>query len=159
MVFTWREIRAGKTWAIGKFKSADYLQLTKTLILSTEVGDLFHCVWIARCSQQWWWLIYNVQCILDCLPVSVRTEPLYSDDQFAYSYSSPNDPYISDQNIIERKEDCLRYCSLYNVNCHSTYNTTHISYSVILSLYYMGTRNIFNSFRVHSHSHDMLLNI
>ena len=35
------------------------------------------------------WLIYNVQCILDCFPVSVSTEPLYSDDQFAHSYSNP----------------------------------------------------------------------
>ena len=31
----------------------------------------------------------NVQCILDCLPVSVSTEPVYSDDQFANSYSNP----------------------------------------------------------------------
>ena len=31
----------------------------------------------------------NVQCILDCLPVSVSTEPVYSDDQFAHSYSNP----------------------------------------------------------------------
>ena len=31
----------------------------------------------------------DVQCILDCLPVSVSTEPVYSDDQFADSYSNP----------------------------------------------------------------------
>ena len=43
---------------------------------------------IASSSQQWW--LYNsVQWILDCLPVSVNTEPVYSDDQFAHSYSNP----------------------------------------------------------------------
>ena len=47
-------------------ESAFYLQPIKMVILST-----------------------NVQCILDCLPVSVSTEPVYSDDQFANSYLNP----------------------------------------------------------------------
>ena len=38
----------------------------------------------------------DVQCILDCFPVSVRTEPVYSDDQFANSYSNPYKLYIND---------------------------------------------------------------
>ena len=32
---------------------------------------------------------------MDCLPVSVRTEQVYSDDQFAHSYSNPYKLYIS----------------------------------------------------------------
>ena len=36
-----------------------------------------------------------MQCILDCLPVSVSTELLYSDDQFASSYSNPYKLYIN----------------------------------------------------------------
>ena len=39
--------------------------------------------------------MYNVQCIMDCLPVSVSTEQVYSDDQFAHSYSNPYKQYIS----------------------------------------------------------------
>ena len=31
----------------------------------------------------------------DCLPVSISTEPLYSDDQFANSYSNPYKLYTS----------------------------------------------------------------
>ena len=42
----------------------------------------------------------NVQCILDCLPVSVSTEPVYSDDQFADSYSNPYKLYINAHSII-----------------------------------------------------------
>ena len=33
--------------------------------------------------------IYSVKCILDCLPVPVSTETVYSNDQFANSYSNP----------------------------------------------------------------------
>ena len=40
----------------------------------------------------------NVQCILDCLPVSVTTEPIYSDDQYAHSYSNPYKLTIDDCN-------------------------------------------------------------
>ena len=36
-----------------------------------------------------------VQYILDCLPVSVSTEPDYSDDQFTNSYSNPYKLFIS----------------------------------------------------------------
>ena len=46
-----------------------------------------------------WWLIYNVQWILDCFPVSVSTEPPYSHDQFAHSYSNPYKLYISDWDL------------------------------------------------------------
>ena len=45
---------------------------------------------IVHCMMQSAMMAYiNVQCILDCLPVSVSTEPVYSDDQFANSYSNP----------------------------------------------------------------------
>ena len=45
---------------------------------------------IVHCMTQSAMMAYiNVQCILDCLPVSVSTEPVYSDDQFANSYSNP----------------------------------------------------------------------
>ena len=45
---------------------------------------------IVHCMMQAAMMAYiNVQCILDCLPVSVSTEPAYSDDQFANSYSNP----------------------------------------------------------------------
>ena len=37
----------------------------------------------------------DVQCILDCFPVSVSTELVYSDDQFANSYSNPFKLYIN----------------------------------------------------------------
>ena len=39
----------------------------------------------------------DVQCILDCLTVSVGTEPVYSDDQFANSYLNPHKLYINEQ--------------------------------------------------------------
>ena len=42
----------------------------------------------------------NVQCILDRPPVSVSTEPVYSDDQFANSYSYPYKLYINVVNDI-----------------------------------------------------------
>ena len=42
----------------------------------------------------------SVRCILDCLPVSVGTEPVYSDDQLTNSYSNPYKLYISDANIF-----------------------------------------------------------
>ena len=44
--------------------------------------------------------LYNVQCILDCLPVSVSTEPVYSDDQFANSYWNPYKLYIDGWIIV-----------------------------------------------------------
>ena len=37
----------------------------------------------------------KVQFILDCPPVFVSTEPVYSDDQFAHSYSNPYKLYIN----------------------------------------------------------------
>ena len=42
----------------------------------------------------------NVHYILDCLPVSVSTEPVYSDDQLANSYSNPYKLYINDHSYI-----------------------------------------------------------
>ena len=45
---------------------------------------------IVHCMMQSAMMAYiNVQCILDWLPVSVSTEPIYSNDQFANSYSNP----------------------------------------------------------------------
>ena len=41
----------------------------------------------------------SVQCILDCLHVSVRTEPVYSDDQFTNSFSNPYTLYIISYHI------------------------------------------------------------
>ena len=53
---------------------------------------------IVHCMMQAAMMAYiNVQCILDCLPVSVSTEPAYSDDQFANSYSNPYKLYINVQ--------------------------------------------------------------
>ena len=46
------------------------------------------------CSQQWWFInvkytrMYSVQCICDCLPVSVSTETASSDDQLFYNCSN-----------------------------------------------------------------------
>ena len=42
----------------------------------------------------------SVQCILDSLPVSVSTEPVYSDDQFTNGYFNPFKLYISEHDII-----------------------------------------------------------
>ena len=69
---------------------------------------------ITSYSQQLW-LIYNVQCILDCFPVSVNTEPFYSHDQFAHSYSNPYKRYISDLGWFEikQKPSGVKVCS-----CH-----------------------------------------
>ena len=54
---------------------------------------------IVHCMMQSAMMAYmNVQCILDCLPVSVSTEPVYSDDQFANSYSNPYKLYINGSN-------------------------------------------------------------
>ena len=36
----------------------------------------------------------------DCFPVSVRTEPVYSIDQFGHSYSNPYKLYISESSSI-----------------------------------------------------------
>ena len=63
-------------------------------IVSLEASDSAtpreRALCIARCRLQSAMMAYfNVQCILDCLPVSVSTEPVYSDDQFANSYSNP----------------------------------------------------------------------
>ena len=45
---------------------------------------------IEHCMMQSAMMAYiDVQCILDCLPVSVSTGPVYSDDQFTHSYSNP----------------------------------------------------------------------
>ena len=45
---------------------------------------------IVHCMMQSAMMAFiNVQCILDCILVSVSTEPVYSDDQFAHSYSNP----------------------------------------------------------------------
>ena len=43
----------------------------------------------------------HMQCILDCLPVSVSTEPVYSDDQCANSYSNPYKLYINGHKGME----------------------------------------------------------
>ena len=52
-----------------------------------KVGMAF-VLCIPSCSQQWWF-IDNVQCISDYLPVSVSTEPVYSDDCTARRSSNP----------------------------------------------------------------------
>ena len=50
---------------------------------------------IVHCMMQAAMMAYiNVQCISDCLPVSVSSEPAYSGDQFANSYSNPYKLYI-----------------------------------------------------------------
>ena len=52
--------------------------------------------YVVHCMMQSALMAYtNVQCILDCLPVSVSTEPVYSDDQFADSFSNPYKLYIN----------------------------------------------------------------
>ena len=49
-----------------------------------------------HCMMQSAMMAYiNVQCILDYLPVSVSTEPVYSDDQFDNSYVNPYKLYIN----------------------------------------------------------------
>ena len=58
----------------------------------------------------------DVQCILDCLPVSVSTEPVYSDDQFAHSYSNPYKLNINVSNIYLS----LSY-SLFSLKISNTY--------------------------------------
>ena len=51
------------------------------------MGGLFF--YIVHCMMQSAMMAYtNAQCIIG-LPVSVSTEPVYSDDQFADSYSNP----------------------------------------------------------------------
>ena len=75
-----------KVKTIGQFVSADYLQPIKRLIKSTELFlVLTEWAWlcIAHCTMQSAVMIfiYSVKCILDCLPVSVITETVYTDDQ------------------------------------------------------------------------------
>ena len=80
-----REMRAGRNLGCRIIKSGDYFHLIKTLIQSTEIFSVltqwvvFYIVnYIMQSAMMpQWWLIYNVQCILDCFPVSVSTEPLY----------------------------------------------------------------------------------
>ena len=74
-----------------------------SFIFAYTVGGWSFAFCITSCSQQWW-LIYDLQCILDCFPMSVSTEPLYSDDQFAHSYSNPYKLYISECNILQLRE-------------------------------------------------------
>ena len=48
---------------------------------------------IASHSQQSWFIyMHSVQCILDCIPVFVSTEPVCRDDQVAHSCSNPYKP-------------------------------------------------------------------
>ena len=84
-------VRSLSHWII---ESAVYLQPIKRLIISTELFSVLTQKWvvfcIVHCMMQSAMMAYmNVQCIMDCLPVSVSTEPVYSDDQFANSYSNP----------------------------------------------------------------------
>ena len=61
------------------------------LILRTEFGAFTKWVvfCIVHCMMQSELMAYiNVQCILDCLPVSIGSELVYSDDQFVNSYSN-----------------------------------------------------------------------
>ena len=73
-------------------KSADYLQPIKMFILSTELFTKWVVFCIVHCSTQSAMIfIYNAQCVT----VSVSAEPVYSDDQFAHSYSNPYKLYIN----------------------------------------------------------------
>ena len=101
VVITGREMKASRSLSHWIIESADYVLLIKLLILSTELFSVltqsgwYFSLCIAWRSQQWW-LYISVQCILDCLPVSVCTEPVHSDDQFTNSYSNPYKLFISD---------------------------------------------------------------
>ena len=68
------------------------------LILNTEIVFSAYTkrgFCIVHCMMQSAMMAYiDVQCILDCLPIPVSTEPVYSDDQFANSYSNPYKLYI-----------------------------------------------------------------
>ena len=90
-------VRSLSHWII---ESAVYLQPIKRLIISTELFSVLTQKWvvfcIVHCMMQSAMMAYiNVQCIMDCLPVSVSTETVYSDDQFANSYSNPYKLYIN----------------------------------------------------------------
>ena len=103
-VNTGREMGAGRSLNHWIIESADYLQPIKMLIISTEFFSvLTQSGWvfcIVHCMMQSAMIAYiNVQCILDCLPVSVSTEPVYSDDQCANSYSNPHKLYINVENM------------------------------------------------------------
>ena len=81
---------AGRSLSHWIIESAVDLQPIKMLIISTELFSKWVVFCIVHCIMQSAMMAYiNVQCILDCLPVSVSTEPVYSDDQFANSYSNP----------------------------------------------------------------------
>ena len=68
------------------------------IVFSAYTKWVVFCV--AYCMMQSAMMAYiNVQCILDCLPVSVSTEQVYSDDQFANSYSIPYKLYINGSSI------------------------------------------------------------
>ena len=103
---TGRQMVAGRNVSHWIIKFADYIQPIKLFILNCFLcflsGWCLTLYIMSSCSQQWW-LIYNVQCILDCFPVSVSTEPLYSDDQFPRSYSNPYKLYISYALIVIEK--------------------------------------------------------
>ena len=71
--------------------------------------------------------IYSVKCILDCLPVSVRTETVYSDDQFANRYSNPYKLYISAPGMLGAS--CFDTCQV--VQVHLRYS----SYSFFIDLF------------------------
>ena len=103
-------------WSIGMchliIESAAYIKPIKMLILNCfqflRSGWSF-ALYIASYGQQKLlctevefisMLICYVQCILDCLPVSVSTDPVYSDDQFAHSYSNLYKLYNNDPNIL-----------------------------------------------------------
>ena len=63
---------------------------------------------IVHCMMQSAMMAYiNVQCILDCLPVSVSTEPVYSDDQFAHSYSNPYKLNINGYNLLKSESESV----------------------------------------------------
>ena len=85
---SWGEMGAGKSQGLWITESADCLQATKMLVLSTELSTLLLCkvVGVLHCALHDTvnidGLLCNLQCVLVCLPVSVSTEQVYSEDQF-----------------------------------------------------------------------------
>ena len=74
-------------------ESAVYLQPVKILILSTELfsghtQSIVHFIFYSM-MQSATMAYIDVQCLLDCIPASVGTEPVYS-------YSNPYQLYINE---------------------------------------------------------------
>ena len=53
--------------------------------------------------------IFFVKCVVDCFPVSQSTELLYSNDQFAHSYSNSYELFIGTHNPPRLCDSSLYY--------------------------------------------------